>query len=480
MGDSGILCVPVTYFVVSIANNFVHSQKIRSISPLENWRGLYTACCRKKVSFSPLVEQWDECVNPNHSRVHTIDEEVFLTGTQGMTTLNKVGSHYLKTAIRCDARRFLEKFVKCLLSTVPSRSHVGQGIFCFCPEIVIGGDVVVPLPIFKKLLDRLLEKGLVKGSEAEACRAEYQSSVWEQRQLEWSLTRSRPDVGGVLSFSWTNFVFCALGNTCIKYVSYPIKQVESSLYVWVAHCLNRVTLQVFQLTALIARRPSTHGVKLVINLDWAANPDWGVRGILLCVQKLVWSSHFTQRSFFLESDPTRLSEPVTTIADSITMSFVYAPWSCVETVCAGQFVTDLRACWDRATLRRRTAKDTREWWYHDGTPRRETWSRSGVRIADCVEDGRAEYVPVVSPAAGPPGPSRIRASPSKWKRKFSLSPVKLPHKLEVVSPPVASQKPSSAEDSSFFIGCNGTGFLCEVSSKWVGSTSRPLFQMGNP
>ena len=63
-----------------------------------------------------------------------------------------------------------------------------------------GGDDVAPLQLFNKLLDGLLEKGWTRGSKVEACRAEYQSFVQEQRQLERSSTRSRPDVGYVLSF----------------------------------------------------------------------------------------------------------------------------------------------------------------------------------------------------------------------------------------------------------------------------------------
>ena len=50
------------------------------------------------------------------------------------------------------------------------------------------------------LLDGLLDNGWVKGSEIEACRSEYQSFVQEQRQLERSSTRSRPDIGDILSF----------------------------------------------------------------------------------------------------------------------------------------------------------------------------------------------------------------------------------------------------------------------------------------
>ena len=72
------------------------------------------------------------------------------------------------------------------------------------------------------------------------------------------------------------------------------------------------------------------------------------------------------------------------IADSITSSPVYAPWSVVESACASQVITDLCACWDWVVLRRRTAKDTSERWYHGGTLRSETASRSGVRIIDIV------------------------------------------------------------------------------------------------
>ena len=97
-----------------------------------------------------------------------------------------------------------------------------------------------------------------------------------------------------------------------------------------------------------------------------------------------------------------LSESVD-IADSITSSPVYAPWSIVETACAGQVITDLHACWGRVVLRRRTAKDTSERWYHGGTLRSNTASMPGRRISDLVEEGRVEYVPIASPAFGPPG-----------------------------------------------------------------------------
>ena len=168
---------------VSVANNFVHSS---TAAPLPRIRRAGSICVlpaaeNKKASSLPLVDQWEEYVFPNQSRFPAIDEKDFLAGTRVVAALGKVGSHYLQTELRRDARRFLEDFVNCVLSTVASRSVIGQGLSCFCPAIVVGGDDVAPFQLFNKLLDELLEKGLTRGSELEACRAEYQSFVQEQR-----------------------------------------------------------------------------------------------------------------------------------------------------------------------------------------------------------------------------------------------------------------------------------------------------------
>ena len=173
-----------------------------------------------------------------------------------------------------------------------------------------------------------------------------------------------------------------------------------------------------------------------------------VRGVLLCVQVFVRSPHFTQRNFFSETGLTMLSESVA-IADSITSSPVYAPWSVVESASARQVITYLCACWDWVVLRCRTTKDTSERWYHGGTPRSETASTPRVRISDVVEEGRIEYVPVAPPALGPPGPSKISSSSSKRKRKITCSPVKLPRRFEVSSPPASPPRRSLVEDPSF-------------------------------
>ena len=189
---------------VSVANNFVHCQTASDYgyhTSGELARFIYCLLQEiKQRSSLPLVEQWDDDVLPNHSKFAPIADGDFLAGTRVLAALNKFGSSYLKREFQRDARRFLEEFTTSVLSTVAARSKIGQGLRCFCPEIIIGGDNHAPLHLLGLLLHGLLDHGWVKGSEIEACRSEYQSLVQEQRQLERSSTRSRPDICDVLSF----------------------------------------------------------------------------------------------------------------------------------------------------------------------------------------------------------------------------------------------------------------------------------------
>ena len=187
---------------VSVANNFVHYQSVADY-------GYYAFGEFRLLSSSEdqteqrLVEQWVEYMAPNHSKFAATEKDRFLAnflGTRLLTVLEKVGSSFLKKEFKRDCRKFLEGFSNCVLSTVAARSVISQGLSCFCPPILAGGDDLAPMQLFDMLLDGLLEKGWARGAEMEACKSEYQSFMREQRQLERSSTRSRPDVGNVQTF----------------------------------------------------------------------------------------------------------------------------------------------------------------------------------------------------------------------------------------------------------------------------------------
>ena len=470
------VALSMTHDSVSVASNFVHS----SAAADQGYHAFgefarFIYCLRqkiKKTSSLPLAKQWEEYVLPNHSRFPAIDDKIFLEGTRVIAALGKVGSHYLQKEFRCDARRFLEAFVNCVLSTVAARSVIGQGLSCFCPAIVVGGDNIAPLQFFNKLLDGLLEKGWTRGSEVEACRAEYQSFVQERRQLERSSTRSRPDVGDVLSFCSAQVGFRArrhLYKVCIIAIQacglHP-------LYCLILLCGS--VFQVFQLTTLVIRGSSTKCEEFTINLDRVAIKKEEVRGVLLCVQDFVRSPHFTQRSFFSETGLSMLSESVA-IADSISLSPVYAPWSVVASASASQVISDLCACWDRLVLRRHAAKDTSERWYHSSNPRSETVSRPGVRLSDVVAEGRVE-----SACSWFSWAKQICSPSSKRKREITRSPVKLPRRFEVSSPPVSPPRRSLVEDPSFMSALAASTSRGKSRRSGRDRRAAPVFQMGFP
>ena len=174
-----------------------------------------------------------------------------------------------------------------------------------------------------------------------------------------------------------------------------------------------------------------------------------------------------------------LSESVA-IADSITSSPVDAPWSVVASASASQVIDDVCACWDWVVLRRRSAKDTSERWYHGGTPRRETASKPGVRILDVVEEGRVEYVPVAPTALGPPGPSRIHSSSSKRKRKVTRSSLKLPRRFDVSSRPAGPPRRSLVDDPSFASALVASASHGKSRRSGRDRRASPVIQMGFP
>ena len=130
---------------------------------------------------------------PNHSCFGPIAEERFLEGTRLLASLEKINSSFLR-------REFRRDLVRTILSAVAARSPIGQGLSCFCPEIVIGGDDYSAFHLFGQLLDGLLELGWVRGPEVEPAKAEFHSFVREQRQVKTSSHRSRAPISSVFAF----------------------------------------------------------------------------------------------------------------------------------------------------------------------------------------------------------------------------------------------------------------------------------------
>ena len=198
------------------------------------------------------------------------------------------------------------------------------------------------------------------------------------------------------------------------------------------------------------RGPVTCGKRFIINLDRVMICEDEVQSAILCVQDFVRSPHFTQRKFFSDSGIAMLAESAA-LSHRITHSAVFEPLDHVETTSRSQVVADVCGCLNEALDRRRLVKDSQEQWYAVGGIRpssEDSTTRSSFRFSNIVEEGRVEYVSVRVPFPISPGPSNLRDSSGKSKRRtISRSPVK--RRFEVASPPPASQQHRIVEDLSF-------------------------------
>ena len=189
-----------------------------------------------------------------------------------------------------------------------------------------------------------------------------------------------------------------------------------------------------------------------------------------------------QRSFFAETGLEMLSD-ATAIADSITSSSVYAPWSTVESESSSRMCADLKACFDKAIERRRVVKDTSEQWYRWGAIRPssgESSSQGGVRISTVVEEGQVDYVPVAAPSRKVSSHKRHQSSPEKGKRKKSHSPVKARRHFEVSSPPVSSHKRTVTDDPNFAAALVSEAPRGKTRKSGRDRRPAPIFQGGIP
>ena len=170
------------------------------------------------------------------------------------------------------------------------------------------------------------------------------------------------------------------------------------------------------------------------------------------------------------------------ISDRITHSALFEPWSHVETTSRSQVVADVCGCVSEALDRRRMLKDSQEQWFAVGGIRLSSdgsTSRSGVRISKVVEEGRVEYVLVRTPSTSVPGPSNLRVSSGKFrKRSISRSPVK--RRFEISSPSPTSQQHRLVEDVSLSAALDRQHSCKKPRRRERKRRATPVFQGGLP
>ena len=169
------------------------------------------------------------------------------------------------------------------------------------------------------------------------------------------------------------------------------------------------------------------------------------------------------------------------ISDRITRSAIFEPWSHVETTSRSQVVADVCGCVTEALDRRGVVKDSEQWYAVGGIrpSSEDSTSRSGVRISNVVEEGRVEYVPVRVPSFISTGPSNLRVSSGKSKKRtISRSSVK--RRFEIANPPPASRQHRIVEDLRFIAALDRQQSCKKSRRSERKRGAAPVFQGGLP
>ena len=414
------------YSSASDNNNFVAEQSPGSGYGYRAYGELshFVYCILQKIKKSkslPLIEKWEDYSLPNHSSFAAIDEEHFLVGTRIHAALEKMSSSYLRKEFRNNALRFLDEFCSTILSTVAARSKLGQGVSCLCPEIFLGGDDNSAFFLHGQLLDGLVECGWEKGFHNEACKAEFQSFVREQRQLERHSTRKRPGIGNILAY------FAHQSGFQSRKHLFRVSCRTSSKVGFIVSTNCQYLLQVYHLTTLFLRDSVEELPAFTVNLNGIGLNHRLVEKSIACVQDFVRSPRFTQRDFFSDNGVNLLVSAVSA-AGSMRDQSTCEPWASVLPDSYEAKLVDLRKAYDVVVVRRKEARDTSERCFGvrsvESSEVGEPSCRAGVRISNVVEVGQVECLSGSVPARDQPCSSTTLSprSPGKGKRKRSATP----------------------------------------------------------
>ena len=171
---------------------------------------------------------------------------------------------------RTRCRRFIDRLVDVILSKLLVSSDFLQGVYCFCPELLLGGEDHCIFTLFSRLVRVLERSGFVSSTESKTAVEKFATFVVDVRARYLSSGSQSEGIADVISYLLVDYGFLARKSLC----------------------------HVFQLCCLITRRPLPQYSQLEINLNGCDVPPIVVKSCIRGVQSYVSTSHYHQGSFF--------------------------------------------------------------------------------------------------------------------------------------------------------------------------------------
>ena len=224
----------------------------------------------RKLGSLPSLDSWEEYMDPTKLNVfESVAASDFLCNHDFGAVLrrHKGGDARVFRSLCC---KFIDRLVTVILSQQPVTGDLAQGVYSFCPELLLEGDDHHMLSLFQKLIRVLERSGAVSASESKSAVEEYATFVVDARARHVSGGRSAESIGDIRFHLLSDYGFLARKALC----------------------------RVFKLCCLVILKPRVTFPVVDIDLSGCAVPEHVVTTCVQGVQSCVVSSEFKLKSFF--------------------------------------------------------------------------------------------------------------------------------------------------------------------------------------
>ena len=245
----------------------------------------------------PELNDWDAYMDsPKIAAFGKADSADFLVNHSFGEELRKSSTQEL-----CEFRRrcqeFMDRLVEVILSLHLVSAEFYQGIYCFCPKLLLEGDDRYIFGLYAKLLRVLEKSGWLITNVAKASLEEFTSYVVEVRLRHRDSDRITAEIVDIVIYLLADYGFLCRHNF----------------------------VRVLKLCSLVAMRLP---LKLpVVDIDFSdcSVPDLAVTTALKCVQSYVLSPASKQIAFFTTATMEAVRDSVAHLPDFMT-SVELDPW----------------------------------------------------------------------------------------------------------------------------------------------------------
>ena len=234
---------------------------------------------------SPKIAAFGKAGSADFLVNHSFGEEMRRSSTQELCEFRR----------RC--QEFMDRLVEVILSLHLVSAEFYQGIYCFCPELLLEGDDRYIFGLYAKLLRVLKKSGWLTTDVAKASLEEFTSYVVEVRVRHRDSDRSAAEIVDIVAYLLADYSFLCRHNL----------------------------VRVLKLRRLVAMRLPLKLPVVDIDTSDCSVTDLAVTTALKCVQSYVLSPAYKQIAFFTTATMEAVRDSVAHGRDFLT-SVELDPW----------------------------------------------------------------------------------------------------------------------------------------------------------